>query len=197
MEGVNMSRSKKISVIFLFLLTTFVFASFARPQTTNSNRPKVADGDDAQTVRVLLNEVHQLRLAIQQSQISGYHTQVVIERMRSQQQIVERLNERLRNTREEILRWKMYFPLQQIEIQNQLKVLETNVREAVDANSRQRSEGEIEITKQRLGLLTQEETFLRERESQLTTQLQIEQAKLSELNDQLDTVQRELEKPTQ
>src|SRR5262245_64639532 len=114
--------------------------------------------------------------------------------MRSQQQIVERLNERLRNTREEILRWKMYFPLQQTEMQNQLKILETSVRESVEPNSRQRYEGEIEITKQRLGLLTQEETLLRERESQLTTQLQIEQAKLSELNDQLDSVQRELEK---
>ena len=189
-----MSPIKTISVIFLFLLTTFVFASFGNPQTTNSNRAKVADGDDAQTVRVLLNEVHQLRLAIQQSQLSGYHTQVVIERMRSQQQIVERLNERLRNTREEILRWKMYFPLQQTEMQNQLKILETSVRESVEPNSRQRYEGEIEITKQRLGLLTQEEPLLRERESQLTTQLQIEQAKLSELNDQLDAVQRELEK---
>jgi len=189
-----MSHIKTISVIFLFLLTTIVFASFASPQTTNLNRAKVADGDDAQTVRVLLNEVHQLRLAIQQSQLSGHHTQVVIERMRSQQQIVERLNERLRNTREEILRWKMYFPLQQTEMQNQLKILETSVRESVEPNSRQRYEGEIEITKQRLGLLTQEETLLRERESQLTTQLQIEQAKLSELNDQLDSVQRELEK---
>jgi len=191
-----MSHIKTISVIFLLLLTTFVFASFGSPQATNSNRAKAADGDDTQTVRVLLTEVHQLRLAIQQSQLSGYHTQVVIERMRSQQQTVERLNERLRNTREEILRWKMYFPLQQTEIQNQLKVLENSLRESADANSRQRYEGEIEITKQRLGLLTQEESLLRERESQLTTQLQIEQAKLSELNDQLDAVQRELEKIT-
>src|SRR5262245_18812777 len=189
-----MSRIKTISVIFLFLLTTFVFASFGNPQTTSGNRAKVVEGDDAQTVRVLLNEVHQLRLAIQQSQLSGYHTQVVIERMRSQQQTVDRLNERLRNTREEILRWKMYFPLQQTEIQNQLKLLETSVRESMDTNARQRYEGEIEVTKQRLGLLAQEETLLRERESQLTTQLQIEQAKLSELNDQLDAVQRELEK---
>jgi hypothetical protein len=42
-------------------------------------------------------------------------------------------------------------------------------------------------------MMGQEETRLRENESQLTAQLQIEQAKLAELNDQLDALQRELE----
>jgi len=89
----------------------------------------------------------------------------------------------------------MYLPLQQTEVQNRLKEIEANLSETLDANTRRAREGELEIAKQRLGLMAQEETRLRENESQLTAQLQIEQAKLAELDDQLDALQRELEKP--
>jgi uncharacterized coiled-coil protein SlyX len=46
-----------------------------------------------------------------------------------------------------------------------------------------------------LGSLAQQETRLREVESQLAQQLQTEQAKLADLNEQLDALQRELEIP--
>jgi len=190
-----MPRIKIISVICLLFLTIVVFSSFGAHQTTTNNNANAAQGENEQTMQALVNEVRQLRLAIQRSNLSGYHAQVVIERMRSQQQIVDRLTERLRGVRDEAVGMKMYMPLQQAEIQNRLKEIEASLNDPVDANTRRAREGQLEITKQRLGLMAQQETRLQEKESQLVAQLQIEQAKLTELNDQLDALQREMEMP--
>jgi len=191
----NMPRIKIISVICLIFLTAVVFASFRAPQTATNSNAKAAQGENEQSMQALVNEVRQLRLAIQRSNLSAYRAQMVIERMRSQQQIVDRLTERLRGIRDEASGMKMYMPLQQAEIQNRLKEIEASLNDPVDANTRRAREGQLEITKQRLGLMAQQETRLQEKESQLVAQLQIEQAKLTELNDQLDALQRELEIP--
>jgi len=190
-----MLRIKAISIICLLFLTTLVFASFGGPQTAADDNAKGAQGDNEQAMQALVNEVRQLRLAIQRSNLSAHHSQVVIERMRSQQQTVDRVADRLRWAREEASRHRMYMPLQQAEIQNRVKLIEGDLSENLSANARRVKEGELEITKQRLGMMGQEETRLRENESQLAAQLQIEQAKLAELNDQLDALQRELEIP--
>ena len=191
-----MLRIKAISTICLLFLATLVFTSFGDPQTATGADAKDAQGDNEQAMQALVNEVRQLRLAIQRSNLSAHHSQVVIERMRSQQQTVDRVAERLRWAREEASRFKMYMPIQQAEIQNRLKIIEADLSETLDAKTRRAKEGELEITKQRLGMMGQEETRVRETESQLAAQLQIEQAKLTELNDQLDALQRELETPS-
>ena len=190
-----MLRVKAISIICLLFLTTLVFTSFGGPQTVSDNKAKEAQGESEQTMQALVNEVRQLRLAIQRSNLSAHHSQVVIERMRSQQQTVDRVADRLRWAREEASRHRMYMPLQQAEIQNRLKLIEGDLSENLSANARRAKERELETTKQRLGMMGQEETRVRETESQLAAQLQIEQAKLAELNDQLDALQRELEMP--
>ena len=190
-----MLRVKIISIICLLVLTTLVFTLFGGPQTATGNNAKGEQGDNEQAMQALVNEVRQLRLAIQRSNLSAHHSQVVIERMRSQQQTVDRVADRLRWAREEASRHRMYMPLQQAEIQNRVKLIEGDLSENLSANARRVKEGELEITKQRLGMMGQEETRLRENESQLAAQLQIEQAKLAELNDQLDALQRELEIP--
>ena len=190
-----MLRIKIISTICLLFLTTLVFTSFGGPQTATNNNAKDAQGDNEQAMQALVNEVRQLRLAIQRSNLNAHHSQVIIERMRSQQQSVDRLADRLRWARDEASRFKMYLPLQQAEIQNRFKAIEADLSETLDAKTRRAKEGELEIIKQRMGMMGQEETRLRENESQLTAQLQIEQAKLAELDDQLDALRRELETP--
>ncbi len=191
-----MLRVKIISTICLLFLTALVFTSFGGPQTATDNSANGAQGDHGQAMQALVNEVRQLRLAIQRSNLSAHQSQVVIERMRSQQQTVDRVADRLRWAREEASRFRMYMPMQQTEIQNRLKMIEADLSETLDAKARRVKEGELEISKQRLGMMGQEETRLRENESQLAAQLQIEQAKLAELNDQLDALQREMETPS-
>jgi chromosome segregation ATPase len=185
-----MLRIKSISIICLLFLTVLVFASFGRSQTATSNA-KVAQGDNEQTMQALLNEVRQLRLAIQKSNLSAYHAQVLIERMRSQRQSMDRLTDRLRETRNQIAGLKM--PL--ADFLAELKKIEGRLSQEHDAEKRQDLEEQQETFKTRLGTLAQEEARLREVESQSAAQLQIEQARLAELNDQLDALQRELEMP--
>jgi chromosome segregation ATPase len=186
----NMSRIKAISIICLLFMTTLVFTSFGGPQTATNNNAKTAQGENEPTMQALLNEVRQLRLAIQRANLSAYHAQLIIERMRSQRQQVDRLTERLRDTRDRIANMKMA----QIDLQGELKRIEGRL----SRNNRQSDPVEDEnqeIVKTRLAALVKEETRLQEVESQLTAQLQIEQAKLAELNDQMDALQRELEMP--
>jgi chromosome segregation ATPase len=184
-----MSRIKTIFVIVFLFLTTSIFGSSGNPQTTVNSPPKAAQGENAQTMQALLNEVRQLRLAIQQSTLSVYRAQVIVERMRSQQQRVDRLNERLREIRDRIANWKMG----QSDMQNEMKMIEGRINRATEAAERANLEEHQERMKTRLASMAQENTRLLEQESQLAAQLNIEQARLTELNDQLDALQRELE----
>ena len=186
-----MSRIKTISVICLLFLTTLGFASFGRSQTTTDSPANAAQGENEQTIQALLNEVRRLRLAIQRSNLSAYHAQVIIERMRSQQQSVDRLADRLRGIRDQLDHGKMA----QSEFQDLLKKIEGRLNLERDPDKRDDLEEQQETFKTRLGSLAQQETRLREVESQLAQQLQTEQAKLADLNEQLDALQRELEIP--
>jgi len=185
-----MLRIKYISIICLLFLTVVFFASFGRSQTATNNA-KAAQSDNEQTMQALLNEVRQLRLAIQKSNLSAYHAQLIIERMRSQRQHVDRLAERLRDTRDRIANGK----IPQAEFQHELKKIERLLSQDGPAERRQDLEEQRDIFKTRLVALAKEETRLQEVESQLNAQLQIEQARLTELDDQLDALRRELEMP--
>jgi chromosome segregation ATPase len=187
----NMSRIKAISIICLLLMTTLVFTSFGGPQTATNNKAKTAEGENDPTMQALLNEVRQLRLAIQKSNLSAYHAQIIIERMRSQRQSVDRLSERLRDTRERIANGK----IPQAEFQMELKRIEGRLSQEREDERRQDMEEQQDMFKTRLGALAKEETRLQEVESQLAAQLQVEQARLAELDDQLDALRRELEMP--
>jgi chromosome segregation ATPase len=186
-----MLRIKSISIICLLFLTVVVFASFGRSQTETNNKVKAAQGDNEQTMQALLNEVRQLRLAIQKSNLSAYHAQLIIERMRSQRQHVDRLTERLRETRDRIANGK----IPQAEFEHELKKNDRFLSQEWPAERRQDLEEQHDMFKTRLAALAKEETRLQEVESQLTAQLQIEQARLAELDDQLDALRRELEMP--
>ena len=185
-----MSRAKTISVVCLLFLAALGGASVGKPQTTTNSPAQNAQGENAQTMQALMNEVRQLRLAIQRSTLSAHHAQAIIERMRSQQQQVDRLTDRLRETRDRIANVK----LGQIDLQGELKRSEGRLRRNNTQSEPVEDENQ-EIVKTRLRFLEQEEARMREQESQIVAQLPIEQARLAELNDRLDALQRELETP--
>jgi chromosome segregation ATPase len=185
-----MSPTKTIYVVCLLFLLALGFISFGSSQTIPNGSAQTTQGENAQTMQTLLNEVRQLRLAIHRSTLSAHHAQAIIERMRSQQQLVERLTDRLRETRDRIANLK----LGQIDLQAELKRSEGRLsRDNRQADAVE--EENQEIVKTRLGFLAQEEARMREQESQIVAQLPIEQARLAELNDRLDALQRELETP--
>jgi tetrahydromethanopterin S-methyltransferase subunit G len=136
-------------------------------------------------MQALLNEVHQLRLAIQRSNLNTYHAQVTLERFRLQQQRVDRLSERLENVRAEIAEIKPH----QARALEDFKQIEDELAKETDPGKRRYLEGVQQPTREKLERLIQ----MQEQEAQLIAQLQLEQIKLNELNERLDTLQKELE----
>ena len=167
-----------LAVLGLSLLTVAKgFSSSAQPVQSE------------QTLQTLLGEVRQLRLALQRGNLSTHHAQITVERMKLQQQRVDRLQtqlgevgNQLTSTRKSLSQAATY-----------LKELEVALTKETDAAKRAEIEMRRRDTKFEVEEFTQKEQQQQGYETQLQAQLQAEQAKLNELNERLDTLQRELE----
>ena len=140
-------------------------------------------------MQALLSEVHQLRLAIQRSNLNTYHAQVTLERFRLQQQQVDRLNDKLGGVRAQIARLQ----IDKSRLQGDSPRLEAQLSQESDPGKRRELENQQQAIKLEVERLLETVSQQREMESQLNGQVQVEQAKLNELNDRLDTLQKELE----
>ncbi|NOT61987.1 MAG: hypothetical protein HOP19_17365 [Acidobacteria bacterium] len=168
-----------------FLLCWCALSVFG--QASNANNKPVES--DAQTVKALLDEVRQLRLVLQRNSVATYRAQVTLERLKLQQSQVNELTREL------------------VELRNRIKELERNasaitghlaeaermVASAPTPAERSMREMMLKQLKSEIEDGTQQIRDLREREPQLAARLQTEQAKLNELNESLDKLERELE----
>ena len=178
-----MSRVKGFLASGVILLTILGAASFSAPTGQTSQ------GDSGQTMQALLSEVHQLRLAIQRSNLNTYHAQVTLERLRLQQQQVDRVNDKLGGARALIARVQM----DRSRLQADLPRLETQLSQESDPGRRRDMENQQQAIKLEVERQLETISQQRELESQLSAQVQVEQAKLNELNERLDALQKELE----
>src|SRR5215469_1324808 len=74
------------------------FAVFPGLALGQNNKPA---GDD-QTLRSLLKEVHELRVAIQRNSLIAYRSQITVERIRALRERTDRLTKQLEDVRNEI-----------------------------------------------------------------------------------------------
>jgi peptidoglycan hydrolase CwlO-like protein len=134
-----------------------------------------------QIVREILSEVRQLRAEVQRLKASAYKTQVIIERLRLQQDQVARLTREIGEVREKISETQA----RQVKMNGTLEETEKQVEAGVISPSElKRLSGEIEELKQR-------EQRLTEQESQLSAELNAERVRLITLNKQLDELGQE------
>ncbi|HAF12145.1 MAG TPA: hypothetical protein DCK93_09740 [Blastocatellia bacterium] len=77
----------------------------------------------------------------------------------------------------------------------QIKSAEDQLDRTAELNAHAELESRITVAKGNLTRLTQEEERLRNREAAIDTELQTAQAKLNELNGQLDALMSELKVP--
>jgi chromosome segregation ATPase len=134
-----------------------------------------------QIVQEILSEVRQLRVEVQRLKASAYQTQVVIERLRLQQEQVNRLTRELGEVRERISEAKT----RQVKMDGMLEEAEKQMKAGVTPQSElKRISGEIEELKQR-------EERLTEQEAQLSAELDAERVKLITLNRRLDELGQE------
>jgi chromosome segregation ATPase len=162
-------------IIGLYLFTTQ--QCYAQPGATSVRN----SSNQEQIIQEILSEVRQLRVEVQRLKANAYQTQVVIERLRLQQDHVSRLTSELGKVREKISETQA----REVKINGTLE----ETRKQVEAGMISQSElkkisGEIEELKRR-------EERLTEQESQLSAELDAERAKLITLNRQLDKLGQE------
>jgi chromosome segregation ATPase len=151
--------------------------SYAQSGATNA----INKSNQEQIVQEILSEVRQLRVEVQRLKASAYQTQVVIERLRLQQEQVNRLTREVGEVRERISETKT----RQVKMDGVLEETEKHVKTGVIPQSElKRISGEIEELKQR-------EERLTEQESQLSAELADERVKLITLNRRLDELGQE------
>lgn len=168
---------------FLALGSVAVYAQASKtadPATQNEER----------TLRALLDEVRQLRIALQRAKLNTYRAQITVERLRIQQDKVDRVARDLREVRAEIEERPAWLE----RMSERVKDLEKMMPTETDSVRRMQLETELKDRKYGFEMETKRQEQRRERESQLSNQLQAEQLKLSELNDRLETLDREIEK---
>ena len=167
----------KLSLVGLFLLVSF----FVKPQESiaqvNAARPT-----SEQSLQELVREVRQLRATIQRMNTAMYKGQVMLERLKFQQEQVARMSRELADTRESLSEIRAALA--------RLKEMLPKTETGVDAGSKHPSE--LAGIKAELEHLKDREQRLLTRESQLSNDVELERAKLNELNDRLNAFEAEL-----
>jgi chromosome segregation ATPase len=185
-----MSLIKRLTFASALGLLTLCFAASSRT-VAQTNKPESAKGDNDQALKQLLTEVRELRLAVQRATVSNTRFQMLIERVRVQQAHVDALSRQLENLHSQVAEMKAAKP----QMEQQIKDAEDLLDRTPDLNAHADLESRIKGGKANLARLTQEGERLSNRETALDTELQASQAKLNELNSQLDSLMSELKGP--
>ena len=174
-----MKRSTVSTVLAAALF--IVFANHdSRAQSNAAANAGVRQQD--QVLQELLGEVRQLRIALQQISTNAYRGQVLVERLRLQQEQVNRLSQELNSTRNQIGEIKSNQTTAKVKLDEAEKGQDTGiVSPSITARYREALEG-----------LKRQEQTLTERELQVTAQLETERANLSDLYKRLDALELEM-----
>lgn len=175
--------SSTASILLLCLLayvTSFTVMGKVAPSQSSA---------DPQMLQSLLSEVRELRLALQRSNLTTFRTQVALERLRLQMGRVESLRESLERTREELANERST----RLGMADQLKELEDRISAEKGAAKRESLITEQTELKTALNQASFREEQQREKENRLSSELQVEQTKLDEMSNKLETMERKLE----
>lgn len=162
--------------IFFVVLLTCVFANASAQQavkTQDAVRPS-----SEQSLQELVSEVRQLRATLQRMNAAVYRGQVLLERLKLQQEQVTRISRELTQVREEVQELRG--------VQQRIKEMIPRVQEGVDAGTKHPSE--VMELKRELEQLSQREHRSMTRETRLAADLENERAILNDLNDKLNAL---------
>ena len=152
---------------------------------------QVKQSDD-QTLQELLDEVRQLRQALQTLQrmsVDTYRSQLLVDRVRVGHEDIRRLTASLNDTRDLIAKTQTTIP-QFLERQ---KLLESQLQLEVDQSKRVDLEFEIKRTKDAVEMYKSQIEPLKDRETQLQTDLNATKSKVDELENRLDLLEKAIE----
>ena len=140
---------------------------------------------EVRVLQELVNEVKQLRLALVQTNAISSRLQITLQRIQLQQNQVNRISVQLESIRSQILRSEA----EQGQASSNLANLESRLDQEQNPNSQKALQEEQKFMKalaEQKARVVQDE---RTREAELTSSLQVEQGKLSELQARLDSLE--------
>ena len=168
------------AVFFILCLTQFAAAQ-------NNKQP-----DDKETLQALLTEVTLLRQALQTLQrmsLDTYRSQLMVDRIRVNQEDVRHLTTSLNETRDVMAKIQTTIP-RNIDEQ---KMLEGQIQAEVDANKRAILELELRRSKEAVESYKSQTERLKEREQELSSALRNAQTKLDDLENRLSLLERAID----
>lgn len=147
---------------------------------------------DSQTLQALLQEVRQLRLDLRTTTVGAQRIQILLHRLQGQQAVVGRAQQKVDYVRSKLT-----------ETQSDEKKLAAQIRQMEDIQSntqnpaeRKEMEATLPQLKARLEMWVSEDQQWETRKIDAEQELQMEQAKLSRLQDELDRFEKTLENPS-
>ena len=158
----------------------FVNGAYAQNETKSETDP---------TTKALLNEVRLLRQTLQNTGLNAYRSQILLERIKINNEQIVRLSAALNQTREQLEKTEATIPRQG----ERVKLLETMIENEIDAVKRAQLDFEVKELKRSLEVYKRGVTQLREREQEQAAQLQAQQGKLAELERRLEMLEEQIE----
>ena len=173
-----MKRSTLVTLLGIVLFALFLAPhSYGQSRTAAPQRP----GPD-QAISELLSEVRQLRVAMQHMSVNAYRGQIMVERLRLQQDQVSRLGRDLNDLRYSITEMKAQEPTLKERLEDAENQFEKGVMSEVRLKEIRGYSAEVKRRQQNMT----------EREAQLSIELEQERHILNDLNKRLDAFEREI-----
>ena len=172
---------KRLAICVLFWLIG-VFGAGPQHTYAQSDAASKPSLNQERILKDLVNEVRQLRLEVRRMSTNAYRVQSMMERLRLQQEIVNRLTTELSKVRNQLADLKSE--------RVGLKARVVEIEKKYEAGTI--PESEVSAVRAAIEQLNQREPDLTERESQLAAELNVERGNLLELNGRLDQIEREL-----
>ena len=143
---------------------------------------------DAQLTLALLNEIRALRQDLQNTAVTIQRVQIVMYRLQAQTALVTRATQRLDDARNRCTQSQNMRKM----MTTQIEQMEGTIRDTQNPVERKQAQDRLPMLKSNLENYTNEEQQCHSRESDADSQLRAEKAKMSDLEDQLDKLDKVL-----
>ena len=164
------------------MLRTLLFLSLSIPLLAQNG------STDAQLTQALLTEIRQLRQDLQTTAATIRRIQIVMFRVQTQSSALSRATQRLDEARNRCTQAQNQKKMMQVEIER----TEDRLRTTQDPNQRKGMEDMVSRFKSQIEVLTNDDQQCHTREADADSQFRTEKAKMSELEDQLDKLDKVL-----
>ncbi len=176
----------------VFATVLLVFSMSAQAQEPRLKNAGTAD--EKQLLQELVNEVRDLRSAVQRASVNAYRGQMIIERIKIQQPRVDDILRQLEENQSELNGIKQS-RIQLIARVNDLET-ELGVKDQENADIRTQHENDVKELKKSLEQQIERETVLNDQRTKLTDRVQVEQRRLDDLNNELLIIESDFQKFT-